>query len=241
MTAARLALQLGARKSGSRWMARCPAHEDKCPSLSIMGGSDGQPLVHCHAGCSQDAVIGALRHLGHWSSSHRQTHSVIVATYNYTDENGKILYQIVRKRPKSFKQRYPDGSGGWIWKKHPHQVLYHLPEVLEAPIVFLVEGEKDVETLRSWGFVATTNAGGAQAPWLPEYTAALRGREVVLIPDNDPPGWARATLIARSLLGTVTRLVLLRLEGAKDISEWFDRGHSEIELITQLDDEVVRG
>src|ERR1035437_6518634 len=86
-------------------------------------------------------------------------------TYGYTDERGELLYQIVRFEPKGFSQRYPDGNGGWAWKKHPRQVLYHLPEVLESPIIFLPEGEKDCETLREGGFVATTNAGGAQAPW----------------------------------------------------------------------------
>ena len=71
-------------------------------------------------------------------------------------------------------------------------VLYHLREVLEAPIVFMVEGEKDVDKLREHGFAATTNAGGAKARWLPQYTEALRGREVYIIPDNDSPGWERA-------------------------------------------------
>jgi len=80
-------------------------------------------------------------------------------------------------------------------------------EVLQAPIVFVVEGEKDVETLRDYGFVATTNAGGAEAPWLPQFTQALRGREVILLPDNDGPGRKRVLNIARALLGKVARLL----------------------------------
>ena len=87
----------------------------------------------------------------------------------------------------------------------------------------------------SHGFVATTNAGGAMAPWLPQFTEALRGREVIILPDADPPGRHRALTIARALLGKVARLVVLELEGAKDVTEWFARGHSEIELIAQLD------
>ena len=110
-------------------------------------------------------------------------------------------------------------------------MLYHLREVLAAPIVFVVEGEKDVETLRSQGFVATTHAGGAEAPWLPEFTEALAGREVILIPDNDRPGRERAARIARTLLGRATRLVILELKGAKDVTEWFEKGHGELELI----------
>jgi hypothetical protein len=85
------------------------------------------------------------------------------------------------------------------------------------------------------GFVATTNAGGAKAMWLTEFTEALGGREVILIPDNDGPGIERAARIARSLLHRVTRLAILELEGAKDVSEWFEKGHGELELIELIE------
>jgi putative DNA primase/helicase len=165
---------------------------------------------------------------------------VILGRVHYTDDHGELLYQTVRFEPKDFKQRRPGPSGEWIWKKGPRQVLYRLPEILEAPIVFVVEGEKDVETLRSQGFVATTNAGGASAPWLPAFTDSLRGREVILIPDNDPPGRARVVTIARALLGTAARLIVLELEGGKDVTDWFDRGHSELELIARVEGHEVK-
>jgi putative DNA primase/helicase len=242
---------LQARRSGSCWMACCPVHEQDgrphTPSLSIRE-VDGKILVRCHAGCLQQDVIEALKARGLWEApAPARTWATqgiplgpIVAEYNYTDEHGELLYQVTRHNPKDFRQRYPDGRGGWIWKKHPHQVLYHLPEVTEAAIVFVVEGEKDCETLRSHGFTGTTNAGGAKAAWAPEFTAALAGREVILIPDNDEPGRRRVLTIARALLGKVARLVVLELEGgAKDVTEWFERGHSELELIAQLDGEEV--
>ena len=182
-------------------------------------------------------MVDALRARGLWPEY--ETPSVIIATYDYTGEGGELLYQVVRFEPKDFRPRYPDGYGSWVWKKHPLQVLYHLPEVLEAPILFVVEGERDVETLRSYGFVATTAPGGAKAPWLGSYTEALRGREVILIPDRDPAGYARVKQIARALLGNVSRLVYLELEDGKDVTEWFQRGHSEVELISQLDGKGV--
>jgi DNA primase len=111
---------------------------------------------------------------------------------------------------------------------------------LEAAIVFLVEGEKDCETLRSHGFVATTNAGGAGAPWLVEYTEALRGREVVIIPDADPPGRRHALDVARALLGIAAKLTIIELDGARDITEWFANGHSEVELIALVEGDGVR-
>ena len=238
MTAESIVHALNARRSGSCWMAKCPAHDDNTPSLSIRE-ADGKVLLHCHAGCEQGDVIDALKARGLWQPEHNENPR-IVATYDYTDEHGKLLYQVVRYQPKDFKQRRPDGSGGWTWRRGPRQVLYRLPEVLEAPIVFVVEGERDVETLRDYGFVATTNAGGAKAAWVPQYTEVLSGREVILIPDNDVPGRKRVLNIARALLGKVARLVVLELEGgAKDVTEWFCQGHSEVELIAQLDGEEV--
>jgi putative DNA primase/helicase len=227
---------LGGRRSGAGWIARCPAHEDRNPSLSV-SVRDGKILVHCHAGCDQRAVVEALKALGLWPEREEQAAGRrIVAEYSYTDEGGALLYQVVRFEPKEFKQRRPDGKGSWIWKKHPRQVLYHLPEVLEASIVFIVEGEKDVETLRDQGFVATTNAGGAKAPWLESYTETLRGRECILIPDNDRVGWERVTKIAKALLGTAARIRVLDLpRDYKDISDWFAAGHSECELIVKLE------
>jgi len=230
MTADSIARALKARRSGAGWMAKCPAHDDNNPSLSIRD-ADGKVLLHCHAGCGQRNVIEALKAKGLWPEHPRNPRRQIVMTYDYTDESGNLLYQVVRTQPKGFFQRRPDGEGGWINKKSKRQVLYHLREVLDAAIVFVVEGEKDVETLRENGFVATTNAGGAEAPWLTEFTETLAGREVIIIPDNDKPGRDRAARIARALIGRATRLVILELEAAKDVTEWFERGHGELELI----------
>ena len=69
-TATALAKALGARRSGRGWVAKCPAHNDRNPSLSISGADNGKILVHCHAGCSQDAVIDALRARGLWPNGH---------------------------------------------------------------------------------------------------------------------------------------------------------------------------
>lgn len=227
--------------AGQRGMALCPAHDDHNPSLSV-AEKDGKLLVKCFAGCEQSAVIDALREKGLWPEGERQEQKrEIVCTYSYTDEHGELLYEIVRYDPKDFRQRFPDGRGGWVWKKHPRQVLYHLPEVLEAPIVFLVEGEKDCETLREYGFVATTNAGGSNAPWLDLFTKTLAGREVIIIPDNDKPGRDWCVRLVRALTGHVAKLIVLTLDDpkCKDVSDWFAAGHNETELIYMLDGDGV--
>jgi len=157
MTAETIARELHGRRSGAGWMARCPAHQDRDPSLSIRE-TDGKLLVHCHAGCDQRDVVAALKTGG--LRPQENSARVIVATYDYRSVEGELLYQTVRYVPKDFRQRRPDGFGGWAWNLDGvERVLYRLREVVEAPIVFLVEGEKDVESLREHGFVATTNAG----------------------------------------------------------------------------------
>ena len=234
MTAAEIARTLHGRKSGEGWVARCPVHNDQNPSLSLRD-TDGKVLVHCHAGCEQIAVVEALKALGLWQESEPPQSRRIVAEYNYTDEAGELLYQVVRTHPKGFFQRHPDGSGGWINKRSERQVLYRLREVIEAPIVFIVEGEKDCEVLRDHGFVATTNSGGA-GKWREEFSRYFQDKEVLILPDADPPGWRHALDIARSIVGIAARVQMIELPLAKDPAEWFARGHSELELITLVEE-----
>ena len=220
--------------------ARCgngwSAHKDTKPSLTLTDSPTGKVLVCCHSGCSQEAVIEALKALGLWEPELQQKR-VVVAEYNYHSAEGSLVFQVCRTEPKGFFQRKPDGFDGWINRgpTDEEKVLYRLPEVLEASIAFVVEGEKDVEKLRSYGFVATTNAGGPDAKWLPQYTKALRGKEVIVIPDRDEAGFARAYRIVRALHAAVERLVYLDLNEGKDVTEWFET-HSETELLAHLEE-----
>jgi hypothetical protein len=234
MTAETIARSLQAKKVSGGWMARCPAHDDKNPSLSITE-RDGIVLVHCLAGCSQEAVIDKLRSLGLWESKkskwiksrdgilyYHSDWGKPVQDYLYTDAHGEYLYSIWRFDPKDFRQGYYPTKSQWIWKKHPHQVLYRLPEVIKANKVYLVEGEKDADTLHARGYTATTAASGADAPWLPQFTDALRGKDITVIADNDPPGWRRALDVARALIGAAASLqVCSAADGAKDVSDWY--------------------
>src|SRR4051812_24678041 len=116
MTANYLVRELEARRCGSCWMAKCPAHDDRNPSLSIREVA-GKVLLHCHAGCAQRDVIQALRARDLWPKRSVNERRAIVATYDYHDEAGRVLYQVVRTQPKGFFQRRSDGHGGWINKK----------------------------------------------------------------------------------------------------------------------------
>jgi len=253
VTAADLAKALGgARRSGDSWQARCPAHDDRNPSLSITQ-KDGKLLLHCFAGCRQEDVIEALRARRLWAEPERRESvrpkqskpqaakqdelGPVIAQYVYTDTSGNPLYRITRHEPKNFRKWRPDGKGGWLLgARGATETLYRLREVAEAPIVFVVEGEKDVETLRQHGFVATCNPHGA-GKWKPQYADLLTGRTCIVIPDCDAVGRKHANDVVRSLRGKASRIILLDIQedGVKDISEWFERGHSEVELCNILE------
>jgi len=160
----------------------------------------------------------------------------LVASYDYRDESGQLLYQVQRFEPKKFVQRKPDGDG-WIYKvKGVRRVPYRLPELLASPLsarVYIVEGEKDVDRLMGLGLVATCNAGGA-GKWDKSFSEYLQDRTVIILPDNDDAGRDHAQKVAKSLRSATTSLVrILELPGLPekgDVSDWLDAGGTAEEL-----------
>jgi putative DNA primase/helicase len=212
----------GVKTSGDGWTAKCPAHPDERNSLSVDNGGDGRVLIHCHAGCSYEAVCAAL---GMTRSAPRR----VVASYDYRDEQGTLLYQSLRYEPKGFCQRRPEGAG-WSYKLNGvRRVPYRLPELLAADsrkTVFVVEGEKDADRLAALGCIATTNAGGA-GKWRTEFNGFLAGRSIVIVPDNDEPGLKHARQVAQSLTGIASSVRILELPNLPpkgDVSDWLDAG-----------------
>jgi phage/plasmid primase-like uncharacterized protein len=158
--------------------------------------------------------------------------SRIVATYDYRDERGEVLYQVVRFDPKGFRQRRPKAGGGWEYSvKGTRLVPYRLLEMLAADPsgnVLIVEGEKDADRAASMGMVATTCAMGA-GKWRPEYNEHFRGRSVCIIPDNDKPGREHANQVAQALCGIAGSIRVVELPGVPekgDLSDWLDQGGS---------------
>lgn len=224
-------------------------------------------LVHCHAGCAQEDVIIALKALNLWETTHiansaegLSKRDILelppfdpmnlikkreIAWYDYTDEEGSILYQVVRYEPKSFRQRRPDGEGGWLNSLGDvRRVPYKLPEVLHAILsgapVLIVEGEKDVHASNSIGVVATCNAMGADSgtgtKWLAEFGDYFVGADVIIIPDADLVGEKHAKHVAQTLNNKAHSIRIARPPLlCKDLSDWVERGatFTEIEAVAE--------
>lgn len=221
-----------------------------------MQQKDGKILLHCFAGCAVEDIVGALGLTMQDLFTDSQPQSgkrEIVATYDYRDPGGKLLYQVVRFNPKDFRQRRPDGAGGWVWNmKGVEAVPYQLPELLAAisrrDTVFVVEGEKDADRLAALGLTATCNHGGA-GKWRDVHSKYFpAGANVVIIPDNDEPGRKHAEQVARSLAGQGHKVTVVKLPGLPekgDVSNWLNAGGTKDELLqlvnkTRPDGETVK-
>jgi hypothetical protein len=168
--------------------------------------------------------------------------SRISAIYDYRDEHGHLLYQVLRKEPKSFLQRRPateadfrtgdpkpnqDKDGAWwVWKVPDDLcVLYRLDQLAAASrdvLVWLVEGERDVNSLTALGLISTCNPKGA-LNWHPRYNTSLQGRKVIVVADNDDIGRQHAEQVAASVRAVSAGVKILALPGLaehQDVSDW---------------------
>ena len=221
-------------KSGSGWTARCPAHQDRAPSLSIKEG-DERIVLFCFAGCEQDDVLAALG-LSWKDIVYDENTTEPEAVYPYTDEGGNLLYEVVRFPGKKFRQRKPNGD----WNLNgTRRVLYQLPEVLygieQGHTIYLCEGEKDADALREHGKVATCSPGGA-SNWRDEYASFLTDANVVIVQDKDDPGRAYASAAKESLRGLARRVWIVQAKEGKDASDHLAAGHKVEELECATDD-----
>ncbi len=236
----------------------------RCP---VCDGADGDPRgrgARCsgftsadgtYAQCSREELSGRIEannaglfahrlagscHCGttHGTGTAVRVVDTIEATYGYTDEAGRLLFEVVRKSGKQFRQRKPDGAGGWEWKLNGvRRVPYRLRELLESTAdrtVYIVEGEKDVESLERRGHLATTNPGGA-GKWsaVADVAAtALQGRDVVVVADADEVGRKHALEVEASLRGVARSVRVVEPPSPhKDVSDLLLAGGTLDELV----------
>jgi hypothetical protein len=259
MQAEQIAKTLGnAKKANGQWVASCPVpshgkgNGDKNPSLSININDDGKPLFHCHGGCSQEDVFHTIRALHLLPELEERPdplanirpipRNILEQEWAYQDEDRQTVF---------VKQRYKIGETGKTYRLYKvdadgrkHSTLgdarivpYNLPALLDAKTagrnIFLVEGEKAADAIKSIGMIATTAHTGAGS-WPAAITEYFAGAQVIIVPDNDVPGWQYAYKAAEAILPIVKSLkvVDLGLQGqGDDAFEFIEAGGGRAELV----------
>lgn len=246
MQAEQIAQALGnAKKVNGQWMASCPVSShgqgngDRNPSLCVSETDEGKPLFKCFSGCSQEEVFNAIKHYGLLKDLPNPTDfltqlkpiqkqdPVLEQEWHYTDEDGvvqhiKQRYKTFDAKGKTYKQFKVDENG----RRHASMtganiVPYNLPEVDFARktgrTVFLCEGEKAADALKTIGVVATCTHNGA-SNFPEDVVKHLVGLTIAIVPDNDTVGWeyARKAVAALKAVTKSIRVVDLQLNEIKE-------------------------
>ena len=248
------------KMAGGEFRGPCPLHQGQRDSFAV---NPDTGLWHCHSECAAGGTVfdflmqkdgldfpEALAAIAGWigasapvprASGRLAPPRRIAAAYDYTDEEGRLLFQAVRYDPKGFSQRRPAGNGTWTYSLNGvRRVLYRLPEVIAAIAagkpVYVCEGEKDADALAALGLCATTAPMGAKK-WDKAYTEALCGAGVVILPDNDKDGREHARLVAEALHGRAKRVRVVELPGLPekgDVSDWRSAGGTKAALLNRV-------
>ena len=204
---------LNGKRAGNdaQFIARCPAHDDHHASLSINTADPTKTLLHCQAGCTTESVVAAVGKTMADLYTQRTANHAPIAVYAYTDIAGKATLEKRRYANKDFRWFHmtADGWASGIGGVTPK--LYMVEDIGNSPRVFWVEGEKDVSTVRAYGKAAVCIHSGANGKPTKEQLEPLRGREVVILPDNDDAGKAHADNVSAALRGVARSVKVLDL------------------------------
>ena len=194
----------------------------KCLGVTIEAGDKVQ------FGCNNCDWTGPEKGSGARAGNGNGGEGTPLTAYVYRDPAGAPLFRKVRNAPgrePRFWLQKPDGNGGWVkgTKGVDTSILYHADEAAKAiaggSVILCAEGEKDVDRLRALSFAATCNAHGAsemgQKPkWTKAHSEQLRGANIVVLNDNDAPGYAHADATCKLSLGVAKRVRRLDLKDA---------------------------
>ena len=259
MQAEQIAKTLGnAKKANGQWVASCPVpshgkgNGDKNPSLSIDINDEGKPLFHCHGGCSQEDVFHTIRALNLLPELlERPDPLANIRPIPKVEFQQEWIYTDEDRQPVFVKQRLKVGDTGKTYRlykvdEHGRKqstlsdariVPYNLPALLDAKTagrnIFLVEGEKAADAIKSIGMIATTAHTGAGS-WPQAITEYFAGAQVIILPDNDVAGWGYAHKAATAILPIAksVKVVDLGLQGqGDDAYEFIEEGGSRDKLV----------
>lgn len=239
------------KRGGGQWQAKCPAHHDKEPSLSIKDVGD-KILLHCHAGCEVSDIlelagltwedIGAKGRITAEEAFKPPWKVDIEAEYRYKDEHGRYLYSKLRYPGKVIKYGVAKGTELTSGKGDKEATLYRLPELIQAVKkgypVYYVEGEKDVETLKELGLTATT--AGSTSDWRREYSKYFTGARVTILADNDEAGQTLAIKVGRDLKDFAHSIKTVTPSDKEkgDVTDYIEEGNGLEDLKSLLKEET---
>ena len=187
--------------------------------------NDGGDLFKFYMRHKQVSFKEALSQLSEYSGQAvGKVPSKVENFYKYTDENGDVMFEVVRYVPKTFRQRRPDGKGGYIYNMEGVRLVpYNLQNIIAGDTVYICEGEKDCDNLAKLGLTATTNPMGA-GKWRDEFGQYFTGKDVVILCDNDEVGKKHGNDVAKKLNGHAKSIKLIeQLPGVPlkgDVSDW---------------------
>jgi len=213
-----------------RAQAQCPAHDDTHPSLSVGPRRDALGVVvHCHAGCPPAEVLAALGLSLRDLFDDDDMAAVYAPRRSYHYPDGRVVH---RKPDKSFPQ-----SG-----KTNGNSLFRADRVGDDDIIYVVEGEKDVEAIELAGGAAVCSAMGAGKAHLADWTP-LRGKTAVVVADKDEPGRRHAAEVARLLKPIGASVKIVEAAVGKDAADHLaaDKTLDEFRPVADADDEPVDG
>jgi hypothetical protein len=250
---------------------RCLYHTDPDPSLNF---NPRKNTFHCF-GCGAKGTIRKLvRELTGISEREAiqqqalalgykpafEPNSQAEAEYRYTDQNGEMLYRLLRLPGKQFSQQQWTPEGWVHHLKGVKKTLYNLPELDCAATIIITEGEKDadgINQLRLIDFtgrrVVATTSGGADS-WqdefadlflspcyrIPAHLPMVDKRRLVVMPDSDEAGQRYKARILQSLDTRTIPYCVVSFDGFKDVSDYLDAGHTGAELAQQITDELSK-
>ena len=255
--------------SGSGSLFHCPAHDDKNASLSVEkgdgkilvnchAGCETEEIVAA-LGLSMSDLF-----LDDDDDSWKPWEGTEVEAYTYRYAEGGPVFQVVRyemRNPshpafgekkfcqRAYKPEHPEAGtkgcpDGYVWgRKDIDSFLYRRRKIVSAiekgETIYFVEGEKDVQTLEDYGFVATCNPGGATkgndpgAKFTQEMARTLEGADLVIIPDCDAPGRDFARAVAKRVHSKAKRVRIVELPGVGeggDVTDYLNGGYAVEEL-----------
>ena len=218
---------VAAKKSGTNWLAKCRAHDDRSPSLAVAEGDDGRTLFTCHAGCDIEAILSAFELA--WedvlpaSKNTSGTGSISrkrEKCWEIRDTGGELVAEHIRidgdgRKRFVWRRDGQSGLGGLAVAKLPLYRVDQVSSFSDKRAVFVCEGEKATDAAVELGLQSLGTVCGASSIPGADTLSVLADRDVILWPDFDDAGVSHMSRIAEVLDGVARSVRWIHIPGAR--------------------------